>query len=156
MLWLLTIAWLLLIFTLSSQNRVQTVQTSGGIAEKTAEVIYQQPTEDEVDQIPFSIRKLAHVSLFFILGALSFSASATTFGVKNRRKYWGIAVAVILTSAYGFFDEWHKQFIGGRHFQLNEVMLNIISGVTGALLAALICMLVLKFKKKLILIKSAL
>ena len=130
-LWLLTILWLLSIFTLSSQNGTQTAQTSGGVAQKTAEVIYQQPTQQQINQVHFNIRKSAHVGLFFILGVLSFSASATTFGIKNRGKYLSIAVPVILTSAYGFFDEWHKQFIGGRHFQLDEAVLNMVSGVVG-------------------------
>lgn len=130
-LWLLTILWITFIFTLSSQTGPQTAQTSGGIAEDVAEIIYQQPTEQQVNQVHFNIRKMAHVGLFFVLGALSFSASATTFGWKKKRKYLPVAVASVITLSYGFFDEWHKQFIGGRHFQLDEAVLNMVSGVIG-------------------------
>ena len=41
----------------------------------------------------------------------------------------------MLTSACGFFDEWHKQFIAGRHFDADETLLNIACGILGVLLA---------------------
>lgn len=130
-LWLLTILWIFFIFTLSSQNGPQTAQTSGGIAKDVAEIIYQKPTEPQVNKVHFNIRKLAHVGLFFVLGVLSFSASGTTFGWEKKRKYIAMSVASLITLCYGFFDEWHKQFIGGRHFQLDEAVLNMVSGVVG-------------------------
>lgn len=108
-LWLLTILWIFFIFTLSSQNGAQTAQTSGGIAKDVAKKIYKQPTKPQVNKLHFNIRKLAHVGLFFILGLLSFSASATTFGWKKKRKYIAMAVESVITLGYGFFDEWHKQ-----------------------------------------------
>lgn len=130
-LWLLTILWICFIFTLSSQNGPQTAQTSGGIAKNVAEIIYQLPTEPQVNKVHFNIRELAHVGLFFVLGVLSFSASATTFGWKNKRKYLSIAVASVITLSYGFFDEWQKKFIDGRHFHFDEAVLNMVSGVVG-------------------------
>lgn len=110
-LWLLTILWLIFIFALSSQNGAKTAKTSGGIAEDVADIIYQKPTEPQVDKVHFNIRKLAHVGLFFVLGVLSFSASATTFGWNKKRKYIAMATASVINLSYGFFDEWHKQFI---------------------------------------------
>lgn len=102
-LWFLTILWILLIFTLSSQNGPQTAQTSGGIAQDVADIIYQKPTEPQIHKVHFNIRKSAHVGLFFVLGVLSFSASATTFVWKNKRKYIAMATASIITLSYGFF-----------------------------------------------------
>lgn len=37
--------------------------------------------------------------------------------------------AVAVTSCFSFLDEWHKQFIDGRHFQMEEVALNVCSGI---------------------------
>lgn len=145
----LTILWLLFIFTLSSQNGSQTAQTSEGIAKTVAEVIYQQPSETQVNEVHFIIRKLAHVGLFFALGVLSFSASATIFGWKNKsRKCLSVVVPLTIMTAYGFFDEWQKQFIDGRHFQLDEAMLNIISGIIGIAISATILYLFLIIKRK--------
>ena len=146
-LWLLTILWIFFIFTLSSQNGPQTAQTSGGIAKDVAEIIYQKPTEPQVNKVHFNIRKLAHVGLFFVLGVLSFSASATTFGWEKKRKYIAVATASVITLGYGFFDEWHKQFIGGRHFQLDEAVLNMVSGVVGVLVTVAICTILYNIKK---------
>ena len=44
-------------------------------------------------------------------------------------------LAMALTSACGFFDEWHKQFIDGRHFDAGETLLNMACGILGVLLA---------------------
>ena len=145
-LWLLTILWLIFIFTLSSQNGPQTAQTSGGIAQDVAEIIYQQPTEPQVNKVHFNIRKLAHVGLFFILGVLSFSASATSLGWEKKQKYIAMATASVITVSYGFFDEWHKQFIGGRHFQLDEAVINMISGAVGVVFMIGVFLVVHKIK----------
>jgi VanZ family protein len=147
LLWLLTILWILLIFTLSSQNGPQTAQTSGGIAKDVAEIIYQKPTEPQVNKVHFNIRKLAHVGLFLILGVLSFSASATSLGWKKKRKYIAMATASVITLSYGFFDEWHKQFIGGRHFQLDEAVLNMMSGAVGVGVTVVMCIILYNIKK---------
>lgn len=149
LLWLLTIIWMILIFNLSAQNGTQTAQTSSNIAQKTAEIIYRQPTEIQVNQIHLIIRKLAHVGLFFILGVLLFSASVTFFGMEKKRKYMSIAIALAVTTCYGFLDEWQKQFIDGRHFHLDEAAINMLSGVGGV--GAAIAVVVIR--KKLIAFK---
>lgn len=146
-LWLITILWITLIFTLSSQNGPQTAQTSDGIAKDVAEIIYQKPTEQQVNKVHFNIRKLAHVGLFFVLGLLSFSASATTFGWNKKRKYIAMATASVINLSYGFFDEWHKQFIGGRHFQIDEAVLNMVSGIAGVLVTVAAIVFIIRLKK---------
>ncbi|MGX8833552.1 VanZ family protein [Amedibacillus sp. YH-ame6] len=141
--WIITILWLIFIFALSSQNGTQTSQTSSGIAKDVAEFVYSQPTESQVNSMHMNIRELAHIGFFFILGVLSFLSSIYTFGKKN---YKVLAFALIIPVCYGYFDEWHKQFIDGRHFQLEEAVLNIVSGVIGVVVAIMIFMIVFKIK----------
>lgn len=136
-LWCLVVLWIGLIFSLSSQNGEQTAKTSSGIAEKMATVIYQQPTNHQVDWVHLNIRKLAHVSLFLSLGLLTGLAGKMTFNYKQGiLKRVAIVIPVVIISVYGFFDEWHKQFIDGRHFELPEVMLNIFCGLIGIMIVA--------------------
>lgn len=88
------------------------------------------------------------MSLFFILGVFSFSASCTTFGVKSiKRKLLSVSAALVVACGYGFFDEWHKQFIGGRHFQVDEAMLNMLSGAIGMVVTIVVMIGFKKIKK---------
>ena len=98
---MITVVWMLLIFSLSSQNGTQTTELSTTCAEKVANVIYQVPTEEQIQYVHSYIRKMV----------LSFLG------------------AVAVTSCFSFLDEWHKQFIDGRHFQMEEVALNVCSGI---------------------------
>ena len=82
------------------------------------------------------LRKIAHIGLFFVLGLLSYAAASNTLGRLRPNKRWpSLVLAMALTSACGFFDEWHKQFIDGRHFDAGETLLNMACGILGVLLA---------------------
>lgn len=130
--WCITVLWIGMILYLSSQNGEQTARTSLGLAEQIAKMIYQAPSPEQVNIVHGALRKLAHVTLFFVLGILSYTASRITFRVWNlERKRMAVLIAVTITSAYGFLDEWHKQFIVGRHFDIGETMLNIVCGLAG-------------------------
>lgn len=133
---LITLLWMLAIFLLSSQDGEQTARASGGLAQTIAGILYHQPTEQQIGQVHVVLRKSAHIGLFFILGVLSYAAAANTLGRLRPNKRWpSLVLALALTSLYGFFDEWHKQFIGGRHFDTGETLLNIACGILGVLLA---------------------
>lgn len=130
--WFITVLWISIILYLSSQNGEETARMSSGFAEKLAEILYQQPSVEQVNNVHGALRKVAHISLFFILGVLSYFASGSTFRAKDlQRKLLAVVVAVMITSAYGFFDEWHKQFIAGRHFDIEETILNMFCGLAG-------------------------
>lgn len=57
-------------------------------------------------------------------------------------------LSLALTSACGFFDEWHKQFIDGRHFDTGETLLNMACGILGVLLAFAVGLWMLQRKNK--------
>lgn len=136
-LWILgiiTILWMLVIYFLSAQNGNQTTKLSLAISEFLSEIMGERTSKEAV-HLHLVIRKLAHIVLFFGLGAISYLLMM--YGVfSNRlcyRRSFSFFVAFVLTSGYGYFDEWHKQFIVGRHFQLEEVGLNVVSGCIGIL-----------------------
>lgn len=126
--WIITILWGGIIFYLSSQNGVQTTETSSWIAEKLAEFIYDNPTWEQFNQLHMVIRRTAHICLFFGLGLLLYISARLSFGIKN------IIVSLLVVAVCGLFDEWHKQFISGRHFDKEEVVLNICCGIVGIVL----------------------
>jgi VanZ family protein len=128
-----TVIWIVLIFTLSSQNGAETAKTSLGVAETLANLFYINPSQQQILQMHLDIRKFAHVFLFFILGVLIIELLGHMSKLKSL-SINHILIACMLTSTCGFLDEWYKQFIDGRHFQIDEALLNIIAGLTGILL----------------------
>ncbi len=114
----ITILWMFLVFFLSSQDGEQTEKLSLAISEFLSR-FGGGGTEEAAAQTHMEIRKLAHI----IFGAWSDFLSASVL--------WNAA-------GYGYFDEWHKQFIVGRHFQIEEAELNIISGCIGIVVVGIV------------------
>ena len=132
--WTITFLWIGMILSLSSQNGDQTAELSGGLAGWIAELIFRDPSAGQMEQVHMLIRKLAHVVLFLGLGGLSYAAGHVTFHRKGRRRAAaGISAVLILSCA--FLDEWHKQFIPGRHFDTGETLLNMCCGIAGIVIA---------------------
>ena len=128
------IGWLGLIFHLSTENGEKTADTSMKIAEKISGMLYSSPTQEQVQSVHHAVRKLAHVVMFFVFGVL---ISVTGIYISSLwRKPWAAVAALvigfILIVGVGWLDEWHKQFIEGRHYQLGEAIINIISGLSGS------------------------
>lgn len=134
------IGWLGLIFHLSTENGEKTADTSMRIAEKISGMLYTSPTKEQVDSVHQHVRKAAHVVLFFVLGVLICTMGMYIFSL--RKKTWVallvLFVGVGLIFGVGWLDEWHKQFIDGRHYQLGEAVLNIISGLSGGVVVMLV------------------
>ena len=132
---IITILWMLLIYILSSQNGEQTAKLSLYISDFISRFIG-DGTEAAAAQNHMEIRKLAHIGLFLGLGVISYLL--VYYGIVSEKFSWrhrlSMLIALVFTSGYGYFDEWHKQFIEGRHFQLDEAALNIVSGCAGVLL----------------------
>lgn len=132
---IITLLWMLLIYVLSSQNGEQTAKLSLCISEFISRFCG-DGTDAAVAQMHMEIRKLAHIGLFFGLGVISYLL--VYYGGFSDKLSWrhcfSVLVAFVITSGYGYFDEWHKQFIEGRHFQVEEATLNIVSGCVGIMI----------------------
>lgn len=137
-LWVSFIAWIAIIFFLSSQTGSDTSELSGSIANIFADLIYKNPTLDQINSVNIFIRKTAHIAIFLALGIIAFLATMLTFSPQTSLGIViSVASSVAITFLIGFVDEWKKQFIEGRHFDLTEVNLNLIGGFFGVLLALL-------------------
>lgn len=128
--------WMLLIYLLSAQNGAQTANTSLGMATTIAKVVYGTPSLEEIHKTHMVVRKLAHVAVFFVLGSLIGMMCTKVKGVfSSVISFFTGYVFLIFCS---FYDEWHKQFIDGRHNEAIDVMLNIIGCTLGLGCVALV------------------
>lgn len=132
----LFVVWLIIMLTLSSQNGTQTVKASSGLSALITRLIYGgSATYDNFCLVHAFIRKAAHVFLFAVLCEL-LAEIVSCF--KNSRQWFCAVFSVCAVSLFAFADEWHKLYISGRHFDMFDVMLNIIGAILGATVFLLI------------------
>ena len=119
------------IFNFSNQNG----RESGSLSEEiitTAVTLFTDIKKDTpemqriVEDLSFPVRKLAHFTIYFILGFL----------IMNACYIWGIRlktliIAGIISTLFAISDEFHQSFISGRVGALSDVLLD----ASGALFA---------------------
>lgn len=129
---------MLAIFGFSSQDGSSSSKISGSITHKVIAVI--NPDYDSLSvsaqrayykDVHFTVRKLAHFSIFMLLGIL---ALLTFDSYPIRSMAVKVAAAMFLCLLYAATDEIHQMFSDGRSAQLRDVMIDSAGMVTGILL----------------------
>lgn len=140
---ILLIAVMCTVFVFSSQDG----DRSGGISEKVARAIcrviffrYDEMSGDEqmfvVRQLNYFVRKLAHFSVYMLMGMLSYSALLIADIQKIAQKW---AVSLGICALYAAFDEIHQYFIPGRSMRFTDVLIDCSGALIGIAIVKLIC-----------------
>lgn len=117
---ILLIFWCFLIFYFSNQPGSVSNVSSGVIVNFIKKII-----PGNYHTITFIVRKLAHISIYFILYLLTFNC----FKRFNKRKY-----AIYFCLLYAVSDEIHQLFVVNRSCELRDILIDMI----GVVLAYLI------------------
>ncbi len=132
---------MIVIFGFSSQNCIDTNKVSHEVTSKIAEKAfsgYSQLTPDNqsimTEQLNHLIRKLAHFSLYFILG---FMTASTVFLVTCKYKKSFVSAALVCLM-YGSLDEIHQMFVPGRTPLVKDVIIDTFGGICGAVLCLML------------------
>ena len=126
----------LIIFGFSSQNGEESSNLSKMIITKIANILNVKEENKTIflDLGEKIIRKLAHFSIYTLLGIWSISF-LYTFNIKLKYQ-------VIITSVWGFLyaltDEFHQMFSNGRHASIDDVIIDTLGVIFGLLLVLLI------------------
>lgn len=80
-----------------------------------------------IDILSVCVRKAAHLSVYMLLGALSFAAF---FPV--RKKWVRMLLAVMFTFVYACTDEIHQMFVPYRTGKISDVIIDTFGGTVGA------------------------
>lgn len=140
---ILLIAVMCIVFVFSSQNG----DMSGGVSEKVTRAIcrviffrYDEMSGDEqlfvVRQLNYFVRKLAHFSVYMLMGMLSYSAMLIADIQKITQKW---AVSLGICALYAAFDEIHQYFIPGRSMRFTDVLIDCSGALIGIAIVKLIC-----------------
>ncbi len=134
----LVIFLMIVIFLLSNQEATQSTKVSNGFIESTIGNIYKifdkSVTEEKLNEIKsiyaFPVRKLAHVTIYFILGVLVM-LFINEFNNIDKKK---IILAFLICLLYSISDEIHQLFVIGRSGELRDVILDSCGSFIGIIL----------------------
>lgn len=120
---LLILGWMALIFSFSHQPPSISDAQSGGVT-----ALFQPlfPGVDP-DTLTHSIRKIAHFTLYAVLGGL---LVWTLFPFTRRAPLYATFVSLL----FALSDEFHQSFIPGRSAELTDVLIDTTGAATGALI----------------------
>ncbi len=133
----LTVLWVMVIFSFSLQNGEESSQLSGGIVAWIMEVLL--PADfPYVDLLGMLVRKAAHFTEYFILGIL------TSLTVRETRCTRTMLTSWIIGTLVACCDETIQLFSDGRAGQITDVMLDS----SGVLCGCVLLHMVLKKREK--------
>ena len=128
------------IFNFSSQDG----KTSGNLSREVTETITKniksiQKLEKNrkqqiLDKIEHFIRKLAHFSLYMLSGILTMSLMST-YKISSKKR---TIIALTIDVFYAISDEIHQIFIPGRTAMIQDVGIDTLGAVFGALIVIII------------------
>lgn len=131
---ILLILWMGLIFSFSNQTGTSSSSLSTKVLTRIAITIDKDMTDEEIDEFvdkySFIIRKVAHLTIYFVLGILAYI---------NLREYMKVTPALVIYSiifclVYASTDEIHQLLVNGRSGNIYDVILD----TCGSTLAILI------------------
>lgn len=138
------------IFGFSSQDS----KKSGGLSEKVTTFIAEkfnilkdkttQERENIINKMEKVIRKLAHFSIYTVVGILLMSFIST----YNLKEGIRIIVSLVIGIIYAISDEIHQSFVPGRSPQITDVMIDTMGVLLGILLVMLCLNLFSKIKQR--------
>ena len=147
--WLIAaIAWMALIFSFSHTEGEQSQQQSTIVTTIVTEVIGVEPTHKDFLAIEITVRKVAHLCMFAVLGFI-YCGYFDCYKIDTKKKYLFSCCASL---GYAVLDETHQYFIPGRAAKLFDVAIDTAGGALGAvgflLLSVIITKIIKCYKKK--------
>ena len=125
---ILTICWIIVIFSFSLQNGSLSSLQSGFFSTRIHQFLISLSINIEKSTVSFIIRKSAHFTEFFILGCL---ARKSTLDLNNIRFLPFIFIVPIL-------DEFIQSFVPDRAMSVYDMGIDALGILTGIVLISLI------------------
>jgi hypothetical protein len=147
---LLLFCTFVVIFNFSSEDSEKSGSTSQRVTEAITKNIESIQKLDNVkkakvlDKIESVIRKIAHFSIYGLVGVL-LMALLSTYNITDKNK---IIFTIVLGAIYASSDEFHQSFIPGRSGEVRDVMLDTLGVAVGGLIVLAIIKLIEKIKLK--------
>lgn len=134
---LLVLIWMIVIFSFSNQPALDSSELSDGFIDKTIIRVYEvfngniteEKKEELIYKYSYPVRKLAHFTIYFILGILVF-IYLNDF-IKNKSI---IIYSLLICFVYACTDEFHQYFVDGRYCSFIDVLIDTLGTLISILL----------------------
>lgn len=121
------VLWMALIFSFSNQKDVDSSKISDGFIDRTVVKIYKvfnenitkEKESEIIEKYTYPIRKLAHYTLYFVLGILSFLV-VKDYSINKKL----IIYSLLICFLYACSDEFHQLFVIGRSASIKDVIID--------------------------------
>ncbi len=147
--WFLVLLTMIIVASFSLQNGEKSSETSNSVVEVIIPN-YNELTPNQQETASFSIRKIAHFSIYFLLGFVVINAFTYTF---NLSKYYMLFLSLFASFLYASFDEFVFQgMTEGRAPQITDVLIDTLGALFGITLYIVIKALyeIIKNRRKLV------
>ena len=128
------------IFQFSNQKGEESGNLSGKIAKFLVEKLPIKNTKQTLKRTEAIIRKIAHFSIYTLLGFLLMSFISTYHLEENKRIISSFFIGIL----YATSDEIHQRFVPGRSCQITDIILDSM----GVLLGILLLLTLFEIQKK--------
>ncbi len=120
---------------MSNKKAIESTEMSNGFIKKTIVTVYRlfndsTTTLEEqkiVNIMSYPIRKLAHFTIYLILGILVYLTAKVLNPSYNRLFLSSLLICII----YACSDEFHQLFIIGRSGELKDVLIDSLGSLIG-------------------------
>ena len=137
-----------IIFGFSSQNSTKSSSISGKISKDIVNITRKKETEQEKKRIAKliepGIRKLAHFSIYTVVGFLLMSLCFTYKTNINKK----IIISLIIGVIYACSDELHQTFVAGRSGEARDVLIDTSGVFIGICISYSFYKIYKKYKKQ--------
>ena len=123
---ILLIIWMIIIFMLSNDKGVASSSKSDGIASFISNII----SFIDTDTLIFIIRKLAHITEYFILGILLLNVLKDYNDIDTKL----IIITILFCFSYAISDEVHQLFIQNRSGKFTDVLIDTLGSSIGVII----------------------
>lgn len=137
------------IFSFSAQKAQQSQNTSSSVIESMVKLIHgdfdfwsEEKKEETVESYQRLVRKLAHMTEYASLGAMTCAFVLTFKKVKK-----GAVLCAVFCALYAASDEIHQLFVPGRSGQLSDVLIDTAGAVLGIFVMGLLVLTFVKIKR---------
>lgn len=125
--WILVILWMGLIYQFSAQTATDSSSLSTGITDWIFQLLNNVFRNLDIDTLHLVIRKLAHLSVYLVLGVLLLNA----LGNYNHKQIITIFLALLVSLLYAISDEIHQIYVPGRSGNPIDVLIDFIGSTIG-------------------------
>ena len=145
--WLMVIATMVIIYNFSDETAKESAETSSGIIKEVLEVVMpkEEITDEVVKKFQIPVRKLAHFTIFALLGFTLANAFKGSFQFKSIYNYLLSFASVVI---YASSDEFHQSLVANRGPSIKDVLIDSCGGFAGILVFILMIYIINKFKMK--------